>query len=245
MTSDSPKLEARALTTTMGARTLIDSLSLTLNTGEIVGILGPNGAGKSSLLALLSGLATPTQGQVTLNSQPVAILPPLVRAQYIGLLPQGDEGGFVGSVAAFIALGRYPFRDAEYDLTPHLSTWALLEFKQRRFDTLSGGERQRARLAQLSAQTPQIYLLDEALTHLDPAHQARLLNWMREQADSGKSVVLTLHDPTWAASHCDRLLYLYGDGRWQIDKPEVMLAPSRLEDLYGAGTASLWVQRGE
>ncbi len=223
-----------------GTRTLVDSLDLALEPGEVLGILGANGAGKSTLLTVLAGLAAPARGQVTLDGQPVADLPPLTRAQHIGLLPQGDEGGFFGSVADFVALGHFPFGMPVPDLAPQLATWELTDLASRPLDTLSGGERQRARLAQLAAQQPRVALLDEPLTHLDPAHQARLLSWARGEADAGRSVVLTLHDPNWAACHCDRLLFLYGDGRWRLGTPADLLTPASLEALYGPGTAALW-----
>ena len=244
MESIAPRLTAFQLTLQTGTRTLVESLDLSLEPGEVLGILGANGAGKSTLLTVLAGLATPAHGQVTLDGQPLATLPPLTRAQHIGLLPQGDEGGFFGSVADFIALGRYPFGHLPGDLAPHLTTWELTELARRPLDTLSGGERQRARLAQLAVQAPRIALLDEPLTHLDPAHQARLLAWARSEADAGRSVVLTLHDPNWAACHCDRLLLLYGDGRWQSGTPAVLLTPDSLEALYGPGTGTLWRQKG-
>lgn len=223
-----------------GPRTLVDTLDLVLEPGEVLGILGANGAGKSTLLTVLAGLASPAQGQVMLDGNVLDTLPPLTRAQHIGLLPQSEEGGFFGSVTDFVALGRHPFGMAAFDLAPHLKTWELADLAHRPLDSLSGGERQRARLAQLAAQQPRIALLDEPLTHLDPAHQARLLAWARNEADAGHSVVLTLHDPNWAAGHCDRLLFLYGDRRWQLGTPAALLTPASLEALYGPGTAALW-----
>ncbi len=234
-------LVAQQLTLQAATRTLVDALDLTLDAGEVLGILGANGAGKSTLLAVLAGLALPVSGQVTLDGQRVTTLPPLTRAQHTGLLPQADESRFFGSVAEFVALGHYPFGTAP-DLAPHLAMWELTELAPRPLATLSGGERQRARLAQLAVQAPHIALLDEPLTHLDPAHQARLLAWTRSEADAGHSVVLTLHDPNWAACHCDRLLFLFGDGRWQLGTPAELLTPASLESLYGPGTAALWRQ---
>jgi len=248
MDVSSPRLTLHRLSLQSGARTLVNALDLTLEPGEVLGILGANGAGKSTLLTVLAGLAKPAQGHVTLGNQRLDTLPPLTRAQHIGLLPQAEEGAFFGDVHDFVALGRHPFDraqdrpfgDAPTDLAAHLAAWELDGLARRPLDTLSGGERQRARLAQLAVQQPQIALLDEPLTHLDPAHQARLLAWARSEAEAGCSVVLTLHDPNWAACQCDRLLFLHGDGRWQLGTPAGLLTPDALEALYGAGTAMLW-----
>jgi len=243
MQPNSSSLAVQSLCLRSGARTLITALDLTLEPGEVLGILGANGAGKTTLLTVLAGLAAPAHGEITLDDHALDSLPPLTRAQHIGLLPQSDEGGFFGSVTDFVALGRYPFGDAPDDVTPQLATWELVDLAQRSLNTLSGGERQRARLAQLAMQAPRIALLDEPLTHLDPVHQARLLAWARSEASTGHSVVLTLHDPNWAACHCDRLLFLHGDGRWQLGTPTELLTPASLEALYGAGTAALWRQQ--
>lgn len=233
-------LAAHALGLQANGRRLVDALDLTLAPGEVLGILGVNGAGKSTLLSVLAGLRAPDAGTVTLGGQPLAALPPLARAQHIGLLPQGDEAGFFGSVADFVALGRHPFGRDRFDLAPLLHAWELDAFARRPLDSLSGGERQRARLAQLAAQAPRVALLDEPLTHLDPAHQARVLAWVHAEADAGRSVALTLHDPNWAACQCDRLLFLYGDGRWRLGAAADLLTPASLEALYGPSTSALW-----
>lgn len=234
------RLSVHQLAVRAGTRSLLTGLDLVLEPGERLGILGANGAGKSTLLAVLAGLVQPASGQVALDGHALDTLLPLTRAQHIGLLPQGDENGFFGRVRDFVALGRFPFAGAPIDLNDTLAAWELTELADRTFDTLSGGERQRARLAQLAIQRPQIALLDEPLTHLDPAHQARLLAWTRREAHAGHSVALTLHDPNWAAGHCDRLLFLYGDGTWRLGTPDELLTPLSLEALYGPGSAALW-----
>ena len=236
-------LFARQLSLYTGTRRLIDALDLSLAPASVLGILGANGAGKSTLLAVLAGLAEPTHGRVELDGQPLAAWPPATRAQYLALLPQEDASGYFGSVADFVALGRFPYNEATTDVGPWLAAWELTALATRPLATLSGGERQRARLAQLAAQDAGIVLLDEPLTHLDPAHQAALLRWVRAEAERGRAMALTLHDPNWAACHCDRLLLLHGDGRWQLGTPADLLTPPSLEALYGPGTAALW-QRG-
>jgi iron complex transport system ATP-binding protein len=236
-------LTTQQLSLLTGTRTLIDSLDLDLEPGEVLGILGANGAGKSTLLAVLAGLALPSNGTVAFDGTPVAHLPPLTRAQHIGLLPQDDAGGYFGSVADYVALGRFPYGEAATDPGPWLAAWELDALASRPLASLSGGERQRARLAQVAAQEAGIVLLDEPLTHLDPTHQAALLRWARAEAGRGRALALTLHDPNWAACHCDRLLFLHGDGRWRLGTPAELLTPASLEALYGAGTAALW-QKG-
>jgi len=236
-------LAATQLTLESGNRVLVKALDLTLDPGTVLGILGANGAGKSTLLSVLAGLATPARGQVTLDGNALDTLPALTRARHIGLLPQGDEGGFFGNVQDFVALGHYPFGRPAGNLASHLARWELTGLARRTLDSLSGGERQRARLAQLAVQQPDIALLDEPLTHLDPAHQARLLAWARKEADAGRAIAITLHDPNWAAGHCDRLLFLHGNGHWQLGVPADLLTPTALEALYGPGTAALWQVR--
>jgi len=90
----------------------------------------------------------------------------------------------------------------------------LAGFAQRNVQTLSGGERQRVSIAALLAQTPQLYLLDEPLTHLDLAGQIAVLDHFRGVADQGAAVVMVLHDINLALRWASHLLILFGDGAW-------------------------------
>jgi iron complex transport system ATP-binding protein len=97
---------------------------------------------------------------------------------------------------------------------------------------LSGGERRRVAIASLLAQSPDVFLLDEPTNHLDPHHQLAVLELFRQQADAGRTVVATLHDPTLAARFADRVILLFGDGRWTSGPTRDTLTATSLSDLY-------------
>lgn len=211
-------------------------------------LFGPSGCGKTTCLRAVAGLERAPQGRVVVAGE---VWQDEARKQW---LPTHRRAlGYVFQEASLFphlsvrgnveyGLRRLPAQRRRIPLEQALELLGLQALLARAPATLSGGERQRARLAQLAAQDAQTVLLDEPLTHLDPAHQAALLGWTRAEAARGRSVALTLHDPNWAAGHCDRLLFLYGDGRWQLGTPADLLTPTALEGLYGPGTAALWAR---
>ena len=96
-----------------------------------------------------------------------------------------------------------------------LAAVGLGGYEDRDVSTLSGGERRRAALAAVLAQTPRIFLLDEPTNQLDPNHQLQALQLLRERADAGAAVIVTLHDPNLAERFADDALLIGGDGDWQ------------------------------
>jgi iron complex transport system ATP-binding protein len=105
-------------------------------------------------------------------------------------------------------------------------------FASRSTERLSGGERRRVAIASLLAQAPQIFLLDEPTNHLDPHHQIAVLELFRAQANAGRTVIATLHDPTLAARFANRVILLFGDGRWLEGPTQTTLTSAALSELY-------------
>jgi iron complex transport system ATP-binding protein len=99
---------------------------------------------------------------------------------------------------------------------------------------LSGGEQRRVAVATLLAQQPDVFVLDEPTNHLDPQHQLHVLTLFRSLADTGSTVIATLHDPTLAARFADRVLLLFGDGRWRAGHTSQTLTAESLSELYCA-----------
>ena len=241
-TSLKPGLAARQVSVRVGSRTLVSELSVEFGPGEVIAILGCNGSGKTLTLHTLAGLRSPHAGSVHLDGVPFDELARRAIALRLGLLAQDIEDAFVTTALEMVLIGRHP----------HLSLWQwessederiarealaaveLADFAERRTDTLSGGEQRRVAVAALLAQKPGIYLLDEPTNHLDPHHQLRVLGLFRDLALGGNTVITTLHDPTLAARFADRVLLLFGDGRWSAGPVREVLTAQNLSTLYNS-----------
>jgi iron complex transport system ATP-binding protein len=235
-----PALAADNISVRAGARGLVTALSAHFAAGEMVAILGRNGSGKTLTLHTLAGLRPPAQGEVSLDGVPLPRLGRRALALRLGLLPQDLEDAFVASALETVLIGRHPHlalwqwetADDERIARDALTAVGMTDFASRRIDTLSGGEQRRVAVASLLAQQPAIFLLDEPTNHLDPHHQLAVLGLFRQLADSGRTVITTLHDPTLAARFADRALLLFGDGRWSLGPVAAALTSTTLSELY-------------
>lgn len=235
-----PPLAADNISVRAGARALVTALSAQFAAGEMVAILGRNGSGKTLTLHTLAGLRPPQQGEVSLDGAPLPRLGRRAIALRLGLLPQDLEDAFVASALETVLIGRHPHlalwqwetADDERIARDALAAVGMTDFALRRTDTLSGGEQRRVAVASLLAQQPAIFLLDEPTNHLDPHHQLAVLGLFRQLADSGRTVITTLHDPTLAARFADRALLLFGDGRWSLGPVAATLTGATLSELY-------------
>ena len=233
-------LGAAALQVRAGDRRLIDALDLELRGGEFLAVLGRNGAGKTLLLHTLAGLRAPAGGGVQLLGQPLASRPRREIARGIALLPQDVEPMPGATVLDAVLTGRYAHqgpwgaddpRDAQlaHDALERLGVGMLAT---RELATLSGGEQRRIGAAAILVQEAPVVLLDEPTNHLDPHHQLAVLEVFAAHARDGGAVIASLHDATLAARYADRVLLLYGDGRWQCGSAAQQLNAAGLSALY-------------
>ena len=235
-------LAAAGVSIRAGERELVRELSVEFVPGEVLVILGRNGSGKTLTLHTLAGLRAPAAGGVVLDGAPLTQLSRRAVALRLGLLPQDLEDSFVNTALETVLIGRHPhlalwqWETAEDERLAReaLAAVDLAGCAGRRTDTLSGGEQRRVAVAALLAQQPAIFLLDEPTNHLDPHHQLAVLTLFRALADAGRTVVTTLHDPTLAARFADRVLLLFGDGRWSLGPVATTLTAASLSELYAA-----------
>ena len=233
-------LEAANLTFSYGDRRVLQGVSLTLATGEIVALLGPNGAGKSTLLRVLLG-QLPAQGAILWESRPIHDWPRRALSRRVAYLPQSPNTEPEQKVAEVLATGRAPYwgafglespQDLQVvrDVAAQLSLTDLLH---RPLAELSGGQRQRVFLARCLVQQPAALLLDEPNTFLDLKHQFDLTRQLKSLATNHKlAILLTSHDLNLAATIADRLILLSQGKIAAAGTPHQVLTPDIVSPIY-------------
>jgi len=163
--------------------------------GGIVGILGPNGAGKSTLIKLVAGLLRPSRGDVRLFGEP-SFHSPAARAR-LGYCPE-HEGAYddltaLEFVTLMAELSGVPRQRAGAAAKAALAEMTMTDAMHRRVGGFSKGMRQRTKLAQSFVHDPDLILLDEPLTGVDPVARAQIMNKIRELGAAGKTVLVSSH----------------------------------------------------
>jgi lipooligosaccharide transport system ATP-binding protein len=206
-----PLVEARALTKSFGDLVAVDGVDFHVEAGEAFGFLGPNGAGKSSTMRMIGAVSPPTSGQLTvLGMDPVAD-GPAIRAR-LGVVPQDNNLDLELSVYENLLIyGRYfglPKRDIDERIDELLAFAQLEERRKDRVEPLSGGMQRRLTIARGLINRPDLLLLDEPTTGLDP--QARHLLWDRlyRLKQQGVTLIITTHYMDEAEQLCDRLVIM-------------------------------------
>ncbi|RUV83030.1 MAG: nodulation factor ABC transporter ATP-binding protein NodI [Mesorhizobium sp.] len=204
-------IDLTSVTKLFGNKLVVDGLSFTVASGECFGLLGPNGAGKSTIARMLLGMTRPDAGDITVLGLPVPARSRLAR-KGIGVVPQFDNLDLEFTVREnLLVFGRYfGMRTREINaVIPRLLEFARLESKaDSRVGLLSGGMKRRLTLARALINDPQLLVMDEPTTGLDP--HARHLIWerLRFLLASGKTIILTTHFMEEAERLCDRLCVL-------------------------------------
>lgn len=224
-----------------GARAALSDVSLGFAAGAVTGIVGPNGAGKTSLLRAVLGLQPLAGGSIRILDKPLTEWPRQELARAAAYLPQGGEAKWPMLAEDVAMLGRLPHRatfaaPSAADLLAVREALARCDagaFARRRMNELSAGERARVLFARALATGAPILLADEPAAFLDPAHQLRLMELLREEARRGAAVAVTLHDLPLAARHCDEIVVLH-QGRLAADgNPNTALSDEALAQVFG------------
>lgn len=203
-----PAIEINDFTMKFGDKTVIDTLSFTIDKGETFGLLGSNGSGKTTILRALLGIYPPTAGSLHIGGKKFEPQD----GGSIGYLP--EERGLYKKekvIDIMTYFGRLKGLEAsaarEWSLA-YLSKVDLADKAKVRLDKLSGGQQQKVQLGVTIMNNPSLLILDEPTKGFDPVNRRLLLDIIDEQKQKGTTVVLITHDMSEAERLCDRILLL-------------------------------------
>jgi lipooligosaccharide transport system ATP-binding protein len=213
--TDEPLIEAKALTKRFGRHLAVDGIDFQVQAGEAFGFLGPNGAGKTTTMRMIACVSPVTDGELRVLGMEPAHDGPQIRSR-LGVVPQQDNLDTELTVwDNLIIYGRYfgmPMAEIRERAAELLHFAQLYDRRDSRVDPLSGGMKRRLTIVRSLINRPDLLLLDEPTTGLDP--QARHLLWDRlyRLKREGVTLVLTTHYMDEAEQLCDRLVIM-DDGR--------------------------------
>jgi ABC-type Mn2+/Zn2+ transport system ATPase subunit len=237
-------------------RPLLPPISLAVREGDLVGILGPNGSGKSTLLKTLLGLLAPLAGEVAL---------PKGRRPRVGYVPQGHRPDFAYPLSALqVALmGRYGVLGLAKRPSPadrdravaQLEAVGLKAHLHTPFRSLSGGQRQRVLVARALVGEPELLVLDEPTSEMDPAAEHGLLSLVSALvAAKNVAVLFVTHEISAAAGFAKQVMLLDGQQKYfEAGASEALITSERMSKLYGRpvevrrenGRALVWLAASE
>ena len=233
-----PVLAARRLEKRYRNRLVVDGVSLTVRSGQIIGLLGPNGAGKTTSFYMIIGLVACDAGTVHLDEDDLTDRPIHVRARAgLGYLPQEPSifrrlsvrDNVMAILETRRGLGR---AERECRLEALLEDLQVTHLAGQRGDSLSGGERRRVEIARSLATEPRFMLLDEPFAGVDPISIADIQQIIRYLSNRGIGILITDHNVRDTLGICDRA-YIVNEGTIIAQgTPEAVLDSARVREVY-------------
>lgn len=224
-----------------GEQSFIESLSLHIKKGEIIGIVGPNGSGKSTILKNITGKLQHQSGAILLDNEEILNMHPKMISRKMASLSQHQSNSCDFSVKELVKFGRIPHKkwyEPYNDEDTECVEWAMKKTGIKSFEdkcafSLSGGEKQRVWIAMTLAQKPEVLLLDEPTTYLDMCHQIEILDLLKNlNNELGVTVVMVLHDLNQACQYCDRICVMKQGAVYEIGEPEQVMTEHLIREVY-------------
>jgi ABC-2 type transport system ATP-binding protein len=220
------------LTKSYGSQKALDGVSLEIKSGQITGLLGPNGAGKSTLMKIITGSVIPDTGSVMVNGVDV-LKEPLKVQRVLGYLPEHNPQYLELYIKEYLEYVASIYKVDKSRVSQVIDMVVLGPEQHKKIGALSKGYRQRVGLAAALIPDPQILILDEPTTGLDPAQLVEIRALLREVAQE-KTVLFSTHIMQEVVELCSSCIFLKS-GRLQrvLEQGDIVKGPKHLEEIFG------------
>lgn len=234
-------LSIKDLNVSFGKHEILKNVNLEINRGKFITIVGPNGSGKTTLLKSISKLINIEQNVIYINGKDLNSIKVRDMAKQISVVPQNTDVTYEFTCYDVVKMGRYPYvnrfkGETEEDIEivkSAMQKTKVEHLKDRFFTEISGGERQRVILAQAIAQEPDIMLLDEPISNLDPQYQIDILDTIKQLSlDEELTVVAVLHDLNFAAMYSDQIVLLKDGKIFKTGEVSQILTESNIKHIF-------------
>jgi lipopolysaccharide export system ATP-binding protein len=235
-------LKVRGLVKSYGRRRVVDGVDFEVNSGEIVGLLGPNGAGKTTTFRMACGMIDPDAGRVTLGGHDVTIWPMYRRAKEGGMGYLAQESSVFRKLSVqknllgvmeMLGMNRKVRNRRAEQL---MEQFGITHLRRSRALSLSGGERRRLEIARALVSEPQIILLDEPFTGIDPVTIDSIQAIIRDLRDRGIAILITDHQVRETLEITDRSYVIRAGQVLCHGRPrEVLNHPEARKHYFGEG----------
>ncbi|SCC04420.1 LPS export ABC transporter ATP-binding protein [Gilliamella intestini] len=233
-----PILKAENLAKVYKKRRVVEDVSLTVNSGEIVGLLGPNGAGKTTTFYMVVGIVTLNAGKIYLDDHDISILPLHERAQKgIGYLPQEAsifrKLSVIDNIMAILETRKDIDKNEKINRAEELlEEFHITHIRDSIGQSLSGGERRRVEIARALAANPKFILLDEPFAGVDPISVIDIKSIIKHLRDRGLGVLITDHNVRETLDVCERA-YIVNKGHLIAEgSPSDILSNEYVKRVY-------------
>ena len=219
------------LSKSYGKQKALDNLSLEIKSGQITGLLGPNGAGKSTLMKIITGSLLPDEGMVEVNGVNVADQPLKVQ-QSLGYLPEHNPQYLELYVKEYLAYVASIYKVEKSAVDWVIEQTVLGPEQHKKIGSLSKGYRQRVGLAAALIPDPEVLILDEPTTGLDPAQLIEIRALLKNIA-SNKTVLFSTHIMQEVVELCSSCIFLEGGELKQLlTETEIQKGSKHLEEIF-------------
>lgn len=198
-------IEIKHVTKTFGSKKAVDDLDLTIPTGEIIGFIGPNGAGKTTTIKMMTGVLNPDEGDILINGKSIQKEPLEAKRQF-GLVPDNPDMFLrLKGIEYLNFMGDIYDVDAQQRIETMAEIFEIKDVLNDKILSYSHGMRQKIIIMGALINDPEVWILDEPMTGLDPQSSFHLKQMMREHANKGKTVFFSTHVLEVAEKLCDKI----------------------------------------
>lgn len=202
-------LELKNIQKSFGEKEVLKGISFSVESGKAFGLLGRNGAGKTTSIRILMDVFAANSGEILIDGKPINY-----KKIKIGYLPE-ERGLYpkkkiIDQLVYFAELNGMKYKDAVKSIDYWLERLEMMEYRNKRLDTLSKGNQQKIQLVTALAHNPEIVILDEPFSGLDPVNAMLLKDVVKEEIAKGKIVLFSSHQMNYIEEFCNKIAILNG-----------------------------------